>query len=287
MAGRFLARCRRALATLGDMPQPVSFSALAFNPVPESENRIHSDEVAREYGFRGGLVPGVVVSAYLLHPAAVAWGRDFIERGRSHVVVHSPVYDGERFRVELESASEDRYEAALFDDRGTRCASASVSLPERAPEPPPIRHDAIRPRDAERAVATRAVMERLRVSGLGAMPARWNESAEITTYLASAGEMAPVFHRDRLANPAFVLGLTNWLLGANVKMSPWLHLETHAQSYRAIEPGAELVAEAAIADLFDKKGHEFVDVDVTIYGREDHLAVASVRLRAIYRMRGV
>lgn len=265
----------------------MSFSARAFNPVPESENRIHSDEVARAYGFRGGLVPGVVVSAYLLHPAAVAWGRDWLERGRSHAVVHSPVYHGERFRVEIESASAQSYEAALFDDRGTRCASASVSLPEHAPEPPPIRRDPIRPRDAERPIASRAVMEALRMSGLGAMPARWNESAEITTYLAAAAEMAPVFHRDRLAHPAFVLGLTNWLLGANVKMSPWLHLETHAQSYRAIEPGAELVAEAAIADLFEKKGHEFVDVDVSVYGRADGLAFASVRLRAIYRMRGL
>ncbi len=275
------------MATLPLMPLPESFEGLAFNPVPESENRIHSDEVARAYGFRGGLVPGVVVSAYLLHPAAVAWGRDWLERGQAHAVVHSPVYHGERFRVEVERASADRYEAVLFDDRGTRCASASVSLPERAPEPPRIRRDPILPRNSERPVATREGMERLRSSGLGAMPARWNENAEITTYLKAADEMAPVFHRDRLANPAFVLGLTNWLLGANVKMSPWLHLETHAQAYRATPPGSELVVEAAIADLFEKKGHEFVDVDMTIYGRTDGRVFSSVRLRAIYRMRGL
>jgi len=90
------------VATLLPMPMPESFEGLAFNPVPESENRIHSDEVARAYGFRGGLVPGVVVSAYLLHPAAVAWGRDWLERGQAHAVVHSPVYHGERFRVEVD-----------------------------------------------------------------------------------------------------------------------------------------------------------------------------------------
>lgn len=268
------------------MAEPCSYEAIAFNPVPESENRIHSDEVAKAYGFRGGLVPGVVVSAYLLHPAAVAWGRDWLERGHAHVVVRSPVYDGERFRVEVEGATARGCEATLIDDRGVRCASATVTLPDEAPEPPVVRHDERLPRDAERPAASRAVMERLRAEGLGAMPARWSEAAEITSYFRSAVEMAPVFHRDGYANPGFVLGLTNWLLAANVRMSPWLHLETDAQAYRAIEPGAELVAEAAIADLFDRKGHQFVDVDVTVYGRGDSRVYSSIRLRAIYRMRG-
>ena len=52
--------------------QPTPWSEIAFNQATDSENRIHSDEVARQYGFRGGLVPGVTVFAYLVHPALVA-----------------------------------------------------------------------------------------------------------------------------------------------------------------------------------------------------------------------
>ena len=37
----------------------------AVNTAPDSENRMHSDEVAKRYGFRGGLVPGVTVFGYL------------------------------------------------------------------------------------------------------------------------------------------------------------------------------------------------------------------------------
>ncbi len=44
------------------------WSARALNTAPDSENQIHGDDMAREFGFRGGLVPGVTVSAYLLHP---------------------------------------------------------------------------------------------------------------------------------------------------------------------------------------------------------------------------
>ena len=43
-----------------------TWSATALNTAPDSENRIHSDELAKEYGFEGGLVPGVTISAYLV-----------------------------------------------------------------------------------------------------------------------------------------------------------------------------------------------------------------------------
>ena len=43
------------------MNVPQSWSAEAFNQAPESENRIHSDEFAKEYGFRDTI--GVLVTA--------------------------------------------------------------------------------------------------------------------------------------------------------------------------------------------------------------------------------
>jgi len=269
------------------VPLPASFSADAFNQVPESENRIHSDDVARAYGFRGALVPGVTVSACLLHPAAVAWGREWVARGRAHVVVHSPVYDGERFRVEIDSASESAYDARLVDPRGTLCATAEIALPSMPPAAPVRRGDPLATRETPRPSASRDTMDRLRQTGLFALRARWSESAEITRYLRDARAMAPVFVESGCANPAFVLGLTNWMLARNLKMAAWLHLETHSQFHRAIEPETEIVVEAAIADLFEKKGHEFVDLDVAIFDAKDDAALASVRLRAIYRLRAV
>ncbi len=267
------------------MTLPVSWSAAAWNPVPESENRIHGDDVAQTYGFRGGLVPGVVVSAYLLHPAAVAWGRAFAERGRSHCAVRSPVYDGETFRVEVSDATDSSYEAALFDERGVRCAEASAALPDTAPEPPARRYDPLLTRESERPVVSTDVMEAFREKGLRALRARWSEKAEITSYLLDPSRMAPLYHREGVANPGFVLGMTNWLLGQNVRMPAWLHLETECQHFRAIEPGAELVVEGAVGELFEKKGHRFVDVDLEIYDLDDDGCVATVGLRAIYQLR--
>lgn len=267
------------------MRLPAPWSATAFNPVPGSENRIHSDDTARVYGFRGGLVPGVVVSAYLLHPAAVAWGRDFLEHGHAHVSVRSPVYDGETFRVELSDATADRYDARLVDARDALCATAHVSLPGRVAKTPVRRGDRLLFRDDARPLASRTVMEDLRKAGLSALRTRFSEKAEITGYLRDPALMAPVFADEHLATPAFVLGLTNWVLAGNVRMPAWLHLETESRFFRAIELDTEVVAEAAIVDLFEKKGHHFVDVDVAIFDEKDDAALAAVRLRAIYRLR--
>lgn len=37
----------------------------AVNTAPDSENKMHDDRVAAQYGFQGGLVPGVTVYAYI------------------------------------------------------------------------------------------------------------------------------------------------------------------------------------------------------------------------------
>lgn len=268
------------------MPEPSPYSAHAYNPVPHSENRIHSDEVAHRFGFRGGLVPGVVVSAYLMHPAIEAWGTDWLARGRAEVVVERPVYDGERFDVRLDEVSEDGYRARLEGGEGDRRATATVALPAAPPEPPTLRGDRRIARGDDRPRATREVFERLRDEGLGAVRCRWPE-AEITTYFADPAAMPACLRPDDAghANPAFVLGMSNWALAANVRMSPWLHLQTEHQNFAAIPPGSELVVEQRVADLFERKGHEFVDVELAAF-QLDGRPVMAARLRAIYRLRG-
>ena len=52
---------------------------IARNTASESSNLIHSDEVARRYGFRGGLVPGVTDYAYLTRPVVERWEETMVE----------------------------------------------------------------------------------------------------------------------------------------------------------------------------------------------------------------
>jgi hypothetical protein len=274
---------------MGGMAIPQSWRGEAFNQSRESENRIHSDQVAREYGFKGGLVPGVTVSAYLIHPGVEAWGLDWLARGRASVVVGSPLYDGRPFRVEVSDATERSYRAVLFDEENAECATASVELLESVPPPPKLRGDPRIEEGYERPPGTRDVMEGLRERGMRALRARWDGKAGVPSYLRDPAGMPEVLRADGggYANPANTLGITNWALGANVKISPWLHLQTDSQNFAPIPLGSDLVAESSIADLFEKKGHEFVDLDVALYLESTGEAVMSARLRAIYKMRGL
>ena len=54
----------------------------AHNEAVDSENMIHDDTVAAQYGFKGGLVPGVSVYAYMTYPIVQAFGADWLTRRR-------------------------------------------------------------------------------------------------------------------------------------------------------------------------------------------------------------
>lgn len=271
------------------MTQPTSYRGVAYNEVPDSENEIHGDDVAAKFGFEGGLVPGVTVSAYLAHPAVEAWGLAYLAQGAAHIVVEKPVYDGHEFAVEVTADGERAYDAVLTDAAGTARARGRCWLPDELPEPPTRRGDTLLPPHYQRPPGTPENMRRLQQDGLGAMRVRWDENAEITTYFRDANDM-PLLLRPtggRYAHLGLVLGVTNWALASNVLLSPWLHLQTDSQCFSAIEYGRELIVESAIVDVFEKKGHHFCDVDVSAFDIADDAPVMRTRLRAIYQLRGM
>jgi hypothetical protein len=271
------------------MTLPVSYQGIAFNEVPESENAIHGDDVAAQYGFEGGLVPGVTVSAYLAHPAVEAWGLAYVSCGAARLVIEKPVYDGRPFSVDVTADGKHAYDAILTDQAGAVRARGRCWIPEQLPDPPRRRGDPEVSPKMTRPFGTPQTMRRLQETGLGALRIRWSDDAELTTYFKDAGLMpAPlVAAGGRHAHLGFVLGLTNWVLGGNVQIGPWLHLQTESQCFSAIEWGEELIVESAIADLFEKKGHHFCDVDVCVFRSKNDAPVVSARLRAIYQLRGV
>ncbi|HEX8090436.1 MAG TPA: hypothetical protein VF762_16375, partial [Blastocatellia bacterium] len=67
----------------------------ARNTSATSENKIHDDETAARYGFRGGLVPGVTVYAYMTVPLVAQFSDAWLERGSMQVKFHQPFYEGE------------------------------------------------------------------------------------------------------------------------------------------------------------------------------------------------
>lgn len=265
-----------------------NWQAVAFNPATESTNQIHSDEMAKAYGFRGGLVPGVTISGYLMHPAVLAWGEQWLSHGAAEVTVHKPLYEGVPFEVEVEQVNDTQANVQLVDAEGALNATGSLRLNDSNAVGEPIyRGDALLNPDEDMPSAVPEVMRGLQQSGMRALPIRWDDSHNMAVYLKNEAHMAKL-HRpseNGFAHGAFLLGITNWVLMGNAYMNPWVHLQTSSQYFRSVPYGTDLIAECQIEDLFEKKGHDFVDVLVNIFEAESKLPVMSGKLRAIYRMR--
>ncbi len=273
--------------TIGTMAIPCDWNNIAFNQVPHSSNQIHGDELAAAYGFKGGLVPGVTVASYLIHPAIEAWGKDWLVRGRAKVVVTKPLYHGESFSIACTEVSTLTYSAELFNPQGLKCAYGDIALVDISPPPPVIRHDPLLADSFEKPPAIPDVMKELKTRGMLAYQVTWNAEHDMATYLEEKSEMPQLLNGeiDVFANPSFMLGVSNWVLANNVYMNPWIHLQTESQNFQAVKMGTDLIVECAIEDLFEKKGHEFVDVQVNCFKKEDDSAVMSIKLRAIYKLR--
>lgn len=273
-----------------------SWRGEAFNQVPDSDNRIHSDELAREYGFTGALVPGVTVSSYLIQPAVEAWGLHWLERGAAHATIKAPLYDKRAFLVEVEQQEQtDRYYAQLFsEDR--LCATAEVWLPAALEVEPEYQNHIAMTGAYTAPEASREVMEKLREQGCPAKPFLWSADHEMAAYLRCQADMPALLRTQAVAsdkkndsgyaNMSFLLGCANRHFAAVASMSPWIHLEIRAQNFQAVPLDTALISEMTITDLFNKKGHEFADCVFNIFMADSHRCVCSIQQRAIYRMRG-
>jgi acyl dehydratase len=249
----------------------------AFNASKESENKIHDDAVARRFGFRGGLVPGVDVYAYMTHLPVARWGRAWLERGSAECRLLKPVYDGD---LAVVTATENAGGLDLrIESHGESCVTGRASLAAESIVPPATFSEALvpplppaeRPPADERTLAsgTRFAIEPLVVT---------KQYAE--EYLCTVRETDTLYEREGLVHPGTILHIGNWALRHNVVLGPWMHVGSAVQHFAAARIGDELSARAVVTANYERKGHRFVELDVLIYanretpiGRIDHIAI--------------
>ena len=263
-----------------------SWQGTALNTAPDSENQIHSDELAKEYGFKGGLVPGVTVSAYLLHPVIESLGRPWLERGYANCKITSPLYDGETFEVLSEDFKEGQINTFLKNQDGKIIANAeSKILNSSIPEPDYVGDPFVQD-NFEAPLASFEVWERLKKEGCKAFKFHWGGDKPLI-YLTDEKKLPKILQpkENGYANLCFLLGCSNWILAGNAFMNPWVHLQTKSQNYRPVPIDTTLIAEMSVQDFYEKKGHEFVDVNVNLFEDKSLHCCTSINLLAIFKLR--
>ena len=250
---------------------------VAYNRAAEHENKVHDPEFARRAGFRGGIVPGVDVFAYMTRPVVEEWGVDWLRRGGFETRFTSPVYDADRLRVEAERGADSTLRVTVTNRSGESCATgtalqspveppdvagfADVGLPARRLDPTP------------EAIATRPVFGSIEME-LG--------EAEARQHLEEVREELPVYALERIVHPGHLLRAADGIIAANIELPPWMHVGSRASFYDLVHWGDRLSVRARVVDLFEKKGHRFVRLDVLLV-RGDRAVMRVDPYTAIYR----
>ncbi|HEX6422305.1 MAG TPA: hypothetical protein VFZ79_02430 [Acidimicrobiales bacterium] len=276
---------------------------VARNTATTSANKIHDDEVARRYGFAGGLVPGVDVYAYMAHVPAEAWGLDWLERGTLRARFVAPVYEGDEVRVvpgAVSSSPEERAVALeLATGRGV-CATGEAALPAAPPDDPapdawagvePLPRDGEHPpgslpdgRPGPSPDRPPASPESLRAGTVLLLAPHRFRADRAGEYLAEVGETSPLFVERGVAHPGWLLRDANYVLSTNVALGPWIHVESATRHHGLVRDGDSVDARARVAREWEHRGHRFVELDVGLFADRDRL-VARVTHTAIYRPR--
>ena len=241
--------------------------------------------MARQYGFHGGLVPGVTVYAYLTHPLVDTFGPAWLERGTASVKFVKPLFEGEEVLVsgqvdESDAATVTVTLTASTAARGA-CGVGTATLPSAKPDPvdarayqaaslPPDRPEATREVLASRSDGPRVsggslrrrLRRRLRGEGVGGLP----------VYRGAGG----------LVQPGFLLHLANQALSQNVRLGPWIHTGSVVRNLRAGQIGEVLSARGRVRALTEKKGRESVELDLLLLGGDR--PITHVYHSAIYRL---
>jgi hypothetical protein len=251
------------------------------------ENKIHEDSLAREFGFRGGLVPGVTVYSWMTHPVVASLGGAWLDHGTFSVRFAKPVYFGEEVTVRTSVAAHSRDEvtiqARVVNAQDEVCATATMGMPLGPLLPlPDVAAYPAAPLPAERPAASRAVLERRAVLGT---PRLQLDRAALDAFLLKVGERLPIYRgADAPAHPGIYLEQANRALDRNVRVSPWIHVESHGQHLSVPRVGQPLEMRARVKNLFQGKGHEFVELDLLLLAAGAR-PVAAIRHVAIYQLR--
>jgi hypothetical protein len=109
------------------------------------------------------------------------------------------------------------------------------------------------------------------------------ETGEGREYLEQVDEEFTGFHgADGVASSGYLIRRANSALALNVLLNPWIHVSSEVTHFGVLRAGEHFSTRARITDLFERKGHKFVRLDVLIGSdrpimRVDHVAIYDVR----------
>lgn len=229
-----------------------TYEVVARNFSEAHENRIHSDEIAQKYGFKGALVPGVAVWGHLTHPLAERFGDAWLSRSINHTRFFKPAYHGDRLIISLEE-NDDGFLVQGHNEEGTLLADIRSTLPE---EMPPAEDSSVF--DGPRRSAERVEMRWDTVTEAEPFP-EWHFQIitdENQRHAEEISDSLPIYRH--VAHPHWLLSMANKTLTREYLMPAWIHVGSEIRFRELVRVGDTLSVNAVPLEKWERKGHQFV-----------------------------
>lgn len=194
------------------------------------------------------------------------FGQTWIEHGAMDVRFQQPVYDDEEIDIVLR---EDGVRAVVeIEGRATGTAWMGTG------DAPEVSHQE-RQLSEPRVAASRESLSIGTVLGSLIRPldaAGSKMSAPLDPMMAQG-----------CAHPAVSLALANEILLSHVELGPWIHVASEVRKFAAVRDGDPISVRGIVTELYERKGHEFVVLDVATFA--NGCVAEQVRHTAIWRPR--
>ena len=257
---------------------------LALNDAESSENQIHSDDVARRYGFSGALVSGVNVFGYLTQPLVRHYGAAFLERGMMDVLFLKPAYQDNLLSIRTENLSQEStlrsHVTSAYNEDGTLLAKLESWLPFELPE---ISPRAAMTQGAEISSRPEVSWDAIQIEQPAPALLWQPTAAENKTHVEVQRDRATLYQAaEALIHPYYLLEMCNQVLKNLYVMPAWVHTGSKMVLRQGLKIGQDIVIKAVPIKKWDRKGHEFIRLYV-VFLVADEVAL-EVEHTAIYKL---
>lgn len=251
---------------------------IARNYAVASENKIHSDDVAKRLGFTGALVPGVTVFGHLTWPLTADLGSQWLEGSWVATRFLKPAYHGERLTI-ADRQHAGKYEVECRNPQGTLIATLECTPETQQPDV-----------DLHARLTSTTPVERVSISWDAIrldepFPTYvWKPDAAFNReYASRLDDDTPLFQQGVL-HPHAILSQANQALVRRFVMPAWIHTGSEIRFRQLLHVGDAIEVRSVPMDKWEKKGHQFIKLYVAYLLNGD--VATEIYHTAIFRVAG-
>lgn len=248
---------------------------IARNFAVDSENKIHSDAIAKRLGFTGALVPGVTVFGHMTWPLTEKFGERWLANSVVTTRFLKPAYDGERLTVtQQERDGESLVEC--FNPSGALLANLKCNLNLNADI------------DVRANLKRSAPMERVEIAwdtvhvDQPLSTYRWEPDVVHNCEYAARLDDDTALFQEGVLHPHAILSQANQVLVRHYIMPAWIHTGSEIRFRKVLQVGDEIEVRSVPMEKWERRGHQFIKLYIAYWVRDE--VVTEIYHTAIFRV---